>query len=162
MRNVPWRVTLGVSDLSSDLCSINGVLLTDSSLDLCYLNEGLKQIIAYSYHSRSYLHHQQSFVWLAGRNSYSHLDTSSLAYWIQAFESCVLLTVPGRSNWIQAFESYEITVRLHLISKLEELVQYLGTLVRMTDHVSIEYSDWRKVPMQKKEDMYLLVKEEDD
>ncbi|KAI3783833.1 hypothetical protein L1987_42921 [Smallanthus sonchifolius] len=39
-----------------------------------------------------------------------------------------------------------------------ELVQYLGTLVRMADHVSIEYSDWRKVPMQKKEDMYSLVK----
>nr|KAJ0227956.1 hypothetical protein LSAT_V11C100024320 [Lactuca sativa] len=39
-----------------------------------------------------------------------------------------------------------------------ELVQYLGTLVRMTDHVSIEYSDWRKVPIQKKEDMYSLVK----
>ncbi|KAI3827184.1 hypothetical protein L1987_01255 [Smallanthus sonchifolius] len=43
-----------------------------------------------------------------------------------------------------------------------ELVQYLGTLVRIADHVSIEYSDWRKVPMQKKEDMYSLVKEEDD
>lgn len=39
-----------------------------------------------------------------------------------------------------------------------ELVQYLGTLVRMSDHVSIEYTDWRKVPEQKKEDMYLLVK----
>ncbi|KAJ9538586.1 hypothetical protein OSB04_031319 [Centaurea solstitialis] len=39
-----------------------------------------------------------------------------------------------------------------------ELVQFLGTLVRMADHVSIEYSDWRKVPMQKKEDMYSLVK----
>ncbi|KAI3762429.1 hypothetical protein L1987_52859 [Smallanthus sonchifolius] len=66
-----------VSDLSSDLRSTNGVLLTDSSLDLCFLNEGPKQIIAYSYHSRSYLHHQQSF---AGRKNYSHLDTSSLAY----------------------------------------------------------------------------------
>ncbi|KAI3701076.1 hypothetical protein L2E82_45719 [Cichorium intybus] len=39
-----------------------------------------------------------------------------------------------------------------------ELVQYLGTLVRMADHISIEYSDWRKLPMQKKEDMYSLVK----
>ncbi|KAL7617787.1 hypothetical protein Lser_V15G02760 [Lactuca serriola] len=39
-----------------------------------------------------------------------------------------------------------------------ELVQYLGMLVRMADHVSIEYSDWRKVPIQKKEDMYSLVK----
>ena len=39
-----------------------------------------------------------------------------------------------------------------------ELVQFLGTLVRMADHVSIEYSDWRKVPMQKKEYMYSLVK----
>ncbi|KAI3755368.1 hypothetical protein L1987_55165 [Smallanthus sonchifolius] len=39
-----------------------------------------------------------------------------------------------------------------------ELVQYIGTLVRMADHVSIEYSDWRKVPMQKKDDMYSLVK----
>ncbi|KAD6454551.1 hypothetical protein E3N88_09257 [Mikania micrantha] len=40
----------------------------------------------------------------------------------------------------------------------KELVQYLGTLVRMPEHVSIEYSDWRKVPMQQKEDMYSLVK----
>ncbi|KAJ0754544.1 putative transposase, Ptta/En/Spm, plant [Helianthus annuus] len=40
----------------------------------------------------------------------------------------------------------------------KELVQYLGTLVRMADHVSIEYSDWRKVPMKNKEDMYSLVK----
>ncbi|KAI3798896.1 hypothetical protein L1987_34180 [Smallanthus sonchifolius] len=39
-----------------------------------------------------------------------------------------------------------------------ELVQYLGTLMRMADHVSIEYSEWRKVPVQKKEDMYSLVK----
>ena len=39
-----------------------------------------------------------------------------------------------------------------------ELVQYLGTLVRMPDHVSIEYTDWRKVPMARKEDMYSLVK----
>lgn len=39
-----------------------------------------------------------------------------------------------------------------------ELVQFLGTLVRNPDHVSIEYSDWRKVPKQKKEDMYSLVK----
>ncbi|KAI7745248.1 hypothetical protein M8C21_015122, partial [Ambrosia artemisiifolia] len=39
-----------------------------------------------------------------------------------------------------------------------ELVQFLGTLVRNSDHVSIEYSDWRKVPKQKKEDMYSLVK----
>ena len=40
----------------------------------------------------------------------------------------------------------------------KELVQYLGILVRMADHVSIEYSDWRKVPMKNKEDMYSLVK----
>ncbi|KAD4888058.1 hypothetical protein E3N88_20131 [Mikania micrantha] len=40
----------------------------------------------------------------------------------------------------------------------KELVQYLGTLVRMPEHVSIEHSDWRKVPMQQKEDMYSLVK----
>ncbi|KAL8211122.1 hypothetical protein R6Q57_005559 [Mikania cordata] len=39
-----------------------------------------------------------------------------------------------------------------------ELVQFLGTLVRMPDHVSIEYPDWRKVPTQNKEDMYSLVK----
>jgi hypothetical protein len=39
-----------------------------------------------------------------------------------------------------------------------ELVQFLGTLVRMSEHVSIEYSDWRKVPIQNKEDMYSLVK----
>ncbi|KAL8257463.1 hypothetical protein R6Q59_029504 [Mikania micrantha] len=40
----------------------------------------------------------------------------------------------------------------------KELVQYIGTLVRMPEHVSIEHSDWRKVPMQQKEDMYSLVK----
>ncbi|KAI7726493.1 hypothetical protein M8C21_015315 [Ambrosia artemisiifolia] len=40
----------------------------------------------------------------------------------------------------------------------KELVQYLGTLVRMADHVSIEYSDWRKVPKKNKEDLYSLVK----
>ncbi|KAD2805459.1 hypothetical protein E3N88_38836 [Mikania micrantha] len=39
-----------------------------------------------------------------------------------------------------------------------ELVQFLGTLVRMPEHVSIEYPDWRKVPIQNKEDMYSLVK----
>ncbi|KAD3336078.1 hypothetical protein E3N88_31597 [Mikania micrantha] len=39
-----------------------------------------------------------------------------------------------------------------------ELAQFLGTLVRMPDHVSIEYPDWRKVPAQNKEDMYSLVK----
>ncbi|KAJ0874201.1 hypothetical protein HanPSC8_Chr11g0461341 [Helianthus annuus] len=31
----------------------------------------------------------------------------------------------------------------------KELVQYLGTLVRMADHVSIEYSDWRKSSHEK-------------
>ncbi|KAJ9538757.1 hypothetical protein OSB04_031490 [Centaurea solstitialis] len=31
-----------------------------------------------------------------------------------------------------------------------ELVQYIGTLVRMPDHVSIAYTDWRKVPMERK------------
>ncbi|KAD3639924.1 hypothetical protein E3N88_29147 [Mikania micrantha] len=40
----------------------------------------------------------------------------------------------------------------------KELVQYIGILVRMPEHVSIEHSDWRKVPMQQKEDMYSLVK----
>ncbi|KAD4585681.1 hypothetical protein E3N88_23282 [Mikania micrantha] len=39
-----------------------------------------------------------------------------------------------------------------------ELAQFLGTLVRMSDHVSIEYPDWRKVPIQNKEGMYSLVK----
>ncbi|KAJ9546594.1 hypothetical protein OSB04_019137 [Centaurea solstitialis] len=39
-----------------------------------------------------------------------------------------------------------------------ELVQYIGTLVRMPNHVSISYTDWRKVPMERKEDLYTLVK----
>jgi hypothetical protein len=39
-----------------------------------------------------------------------------------------------------------------------ELGQYIGTIVRIGENVSIEYPDWRKVPMQKKEDMYKLVK----
>ena len=39
-----------------------------------------------------------------------------------------------------------------------ELTQYLGTLVRMPIHVGVDYDDWRKVPIQKKEDMYTMVK----
>ncbi|CAI9285688.1 unnamed protein product [Lactuca saligna] len=39
-----------------------------------------------------------------------------------------------------------------------ELVQYLGTLVRMANHVRIDYDDWRKIPIQKKGDMYSMVK----
>lgn len=39
-----------------------------------------------------------------------------------------------------------------------ELMQFLGTLVRMADHVGIQYDDWRKFPIQKKEDMYSIVK----
>ncbi|KAL4565610.1 hypothetical protein LXL04_029712 [Taraxacum kok-saghyz] len=39
-----------------------------------------------------------------------------------------------------------------------ELTQYLGTLVRMPNHVGVDYDDWRKVPIQKKEDMYTMVK----
>nr|KAJ0222291.1 hypothetical protein LSAT_V11C200100170 [Lactuca sativa] len=39
-----------------------------------------------------------------------------------------------------------------------ELTQFLGTLVRMADYVGIQYEDWRKVPMDKKEDMYSIVK----
>ena len=38
-----------------------------------------------------------------------------------------------------------------------ELTQFLGTLVRMADHVGIHYEEWRKVPMHKKEDMYSIV-----
>jgi hypothetical protein len=40
----------------------------------------------------------------------------------------------------------------------KELVQYLGTIVRMGENVSINYPDWRKVPTQNKDDMYSLVK----
>ncbi|KAL4573059.1 hypothetical protein LXL04_019852 [Taraxacum kok-saghyz] len=39
-----------------------------------------------------------------------------------------------------------------------ELTQYLGTLVRMPNHVGVDYDDWRMVPIQKKEDMYTMVK----
>ncbi|CAH1419806.1 unnamed protein product [Lactuca virosa] len=39
-----------------------------------------------------------------------------------------------------------------------EVVQYLGTLVRMTNHVGIDNDDWRKIPIQIKEDMYSMVK----
>ena len=39
-----------------------------------------------------------------------------------------------------------------------ELTQYIGTLVRMAVHVGIDYDDWRKVPIDKKEDMYTMVK----
>ncbi|XP_076914119.1 uncharacterized protein LOC143572995 [Bidens hawaiensis] len=37
-----------------------------------------------------------------------------------------------------------------------ELVQFLRRLVRIPDHVSIEYSDWRKVPIQNKKDILNL------
>ncbi|CAI9298707.1 unnamed protein product [Lactuca saligna] len=39
-----------------------------------------------------------------------------------------------------------------------EIVQYLGTLVRMANHVGIDYDDWRKIPIHKKVDMYSMVK----
>ena len=45
-----------------------------------------------------------------------------------------------------------------IVDEGNELVQYLGTLVRMANHVGIEYDDWRKIPIQKKEDMYSMVK----
>nr|KAJ0209061.1 hypothetical protein LSAT_V11C400207000 [Lactuca sativa] len=40
-----------------------------------------------------------------------------------------------------------------------ELVQYLGTLVRMANHVRIDDDDddWRKILIQKKEDMYSML-----
>ncbi|CAI9284640.1 unnamed protein product [Lactuca saligna] len=59
--------------------------------------------------------------------------------------------------------SQKIVVTFNRFRKLvgdeeNELIQYLGTLVRMDNHVGIDYDDWRKIPVQKKEDMYSMVK----
>ncbi|GKE99017.1 hypothetical protein Tco_0022368, partial [Tanacetum coccineum] len=40
-----------------------------------------------------------------------------------------------------------------------ELTKFLGTLVRMSQHIGIEYEEWRKVPEIKKEDLWSIVKE---
>ncbi|GKA45668.1 cytochrome c biogenesis protein CCS1, chloroplastic, partial [Tanacetum coccineum] len=40
-----------------------------------------------------------------------------------------------------------------------ELTKFLGTLVRMSQHIGIEYEEWRKVPKIKKEDLWSIVKE---
>ncbi|XP_076900951.1 uncharacterized protein LOC143555251 isoform X2 [Bidens hawaiensis] len=55
---------------------------------------------------------------------------------------------------VVSFNKFGISIR----DEGNELVQFLGTLVRMPDHVSMEHSDWRKVPIRNKEDMYSLVK----
>nr|KAJ0208514.1 hypothetical protein LSAT_V11C500268150 [Lactuca sativa] len=39
-----------------------------------------------------------------------------------------------------------------------ELVQYLWTLMRIASHVGIDYDDWRKISIEKKRDMYYMVK----
>nr|GEV41634.1 hypothetical protein [Tanacetum cinerariifolium] len=39
-----------------------------------------------------------------------------------------------------------------------ELTKFLGTLVRMSKHIGIEYEEWRKVPDIKKEDLWSIVK----
>ncbi|KAD6796268.1 hypothetical protein E3N88_07164 [Mikania micrantha] len=74
--------------------------------------------------------------------------------------------VRGYSTKAQTWKmdsTQRIHVRLNKFGKpvgdeANELVQFLGTLVRMSEHVSIEYPNWRKVPIQNKEDMYSLVK----
>ena len=39
-----------------------------------------------------------------------------------------------------------------------ELTNFLGTLVRMPQHIGIHYPEWRKVPKEKKEDLWSIVK----
>ncbi|GJY67958.1 retrovirus-related pol polyprotein from transposon TNT 1-94 [Tanacetum coccineum] len=40
-----------------------------------------------------------------------------------------------------------------------ELTNFLGTLVRMPQHIRIHYPKWRKVPKEKKDDLWSIVKE---
>ncbi|PWA65519.1 hypothetical protein CTI12_AA337240 [Artemisia annua] len=40
-----------------------------------------------------------------------------------------------------------------------ELTNFLGTLVRMPQHIGINYPEWRKVPKEKKEDLWSIIKE---
>ncbi|GKA92644.1 transposase, Ptta/En/Spm [Tanacetum coccineum] len=40
-----------------------------------------------------------------------------------------------------------------------ELTNFLGTLVRMPQHIGIHYPEWRKVPKEKKDDLWSIVKE---
>nr|GEU63135.1 hypothetical protein [Tanacetum cinerariifolium] len=40
-----------------------------------------------------------------------------------------------------------------------ELTNFLETLVRMPQHIGIHYSEWRKVPKEKKDDLWSIVKE---
>lgn len=39
-----------------------------------------------------------------------------------------------------------------------ELKNFLGTLVRMPQHIGIHYPEWRKVPKEKKEDLWSIIK----
>nr|GFC43230.1 hypothetical protein [Tanacetum cinerariifolium] len=41
-----------------------------------------------------------------------------------------------------------------------KLTKFLGTLVRMSQHIGIQYKEWRKVPDVKKEDLWSIVKVE--
>ncbi|KAL8202073.1 hypothetical protein R6Q57_011220 [Mikania cordata] len=74
--------------------------------------------------------------------------------------------VRGYSTKAQTWKmdsTQRIVVRFNKFGKpvrdeANELAQFLGTLVRVCDHVSIVYPDWRKVHAQNKEDMYSLVK----
>ena len=38
-----------------------------------------------------------------------------------------------------------------------ELTKFLGTLMRMSQHIGIDYEEWRKVPENKKEDLWSIV-----
>ncbi|GKA01862.1 hypothetical protein Tco_0674527 [Tanacetum coccineum] len=40
-----------------------------------------------------------------------------------------------------------------------ELTNFLGTLVRMPQHIGIHYPEWRKVPKEKKDDVWSIIKE---
>ncbi|GJQ99261.1 transposase, Ptta/En/Spm [Tanacetum coccineum] len=44
--------------------------------------------------------------------------------------------------------------------KANELTKFLGTLMRMSQHIGIQYEEWRKVPDVKKEDLWSIVKVE--
>nr|GEW55044.1 hypothetical protein [Tanacetum cinerariifolium] len=43
--------------------------------------------------------------------------------------------------------------------KANELTKFLGTLVRMSQHIGIQYEEWKKVHDVKKEDLWSIVKE---
>ncbi|GJT22688.1 hypothetical protein Tco_0892625, partial [Tanacetum coccineum] len=61
---------------------------------------------------------------------------------------------PTKKKVIWNLKSHEKPIR----DEANELTKFLGTLVRMSQHIGIQYEEWRKVPDVKKEDLWSIVK----